>query len=573
MIPVTRTSKSKVKVMALVAATAMVLSVLSSAPAVEAAGVTYDDQIVDVNSAAVASNAGRMNGKTETIDNKSTKVVRKLRGTAAADTTEMEEDATQRSAPTATVLEELEFWDRYLQGSAPSPGPGPGPGPAPTPNPGPTVCNGLTPQQRSRRITSEISASGVSSRNDLNNNGSSQGRALDWIINDDEAELCPDASNLVQRYIMAVFYYSTNGDQWDECSAGSAAARGEDEAVAEEPIDVVEEEPKARTNNNKNKKNNKKGGNKNKDGKAGGQDNCLKYCRDKCCKDNGGNRLCNSDSELECRADCFMETSCDWDEAKKELEKRRKDNSSRSRDRNKKKQKKKDKRKRKKSKKGGRSKSRRLQAGSQCGGPNSAFPDKTPYLSGSSECDWAGSRCTGTDITIIGFEQNNLGGTFPAEVLALNKLRNLTLEGGRTSGTIPEEWGSGVWSGDSLQVLDLDQNRLSGSISDNLFNLNTLKVLDIDENRLEGTLSDDVGKLVDLVFVEFEENNFQGRIPDSFSKLTKLRTATFRGNNFKGSMPESVCDNRVPNGLLNILTADCAGDDPKVECDCCSSCF
>lgn len=50
-------------------------------------------------------------------------------------------------------------------------------------------------------------------------------------------------------------------------------------------------------------------------------------------------------------------------------------------------------------------------------------------------------------------------------------------------------------------------------------------------------------------------------------------TATFRGNNFQGSMPESVCDNRVPNGLLNILTADCAGDNPKVECDCCSSCF
>lgn len=167
---------------------------------------------------------------------------------------------------------------------------------------------------------------------------------------------------------MAVFYYSTNGDNWDECSAGSATARGDDESVAEEPIDVVEEEPEARTNGNnkdksknKNKKNNNKGGNKNKNAKKGSQDNCLKYCRDKCCKDNGGNRLCNSDSELECRADCFMETNCDWEEAKKELEKRRKDNSSDSRDRNNKKRKKKDKRKRKKSKKGGRSKSRRLQ--------------------------------------------------------------------------------------------------------------------------------------------------------------------------------------------------------------------
>lgn len=107
--------------------------------------------------------------------------------------------------------------------------------------------------------------------------------------------------------------------------------------------------------------------------------------------------------------------------------------------------------------------------------------------------------------------------------MALNKLRNLTLEGGRTSGTIPEEWGSGVWNGESLQVLDLDQNRLSGPISDNLFNLDTLKVLDIDENRLEGTLSDRVGRLTDLVFVEFEDNKFEGKIPDTFSRLTKLR--------------------------------------------------
>ena len=252
-----------------------------------------------------------------------------------------------------------------------------------------------------------------------------------------------------------------------------------------------------------------------------------------------------------------------------------------------------------------------------CGAPNSGFPGKAPYLSESSECEWAGSSCDGKDISIIGFEGNNLGGTFPAEILALNKLRNLTLEGGRTSGTIPEEWGSGVWSGDSLQVLDLDQNKLSGPVSDNLFNLQTLKVLDIDENRLEGTLSPRVGRLTNLVFVEFEDNNFEGQIPDTFSKLKKLRkcrlihpfsrmvsfytimmhqfpstnpqrvhicrhyfilifftgTATFRGNGFSGSMPEAVCDNRVPDGLLNILTADCAGNEPKIECDCCSSCF
>ena len=159
---------------------------------------------------------------------------------------------------------------------------------------------------------------------------------------------------------MAVFYYSTNGDRWNECSAGSATARGDaDEAtVEEEPINIVEGKQDARTAGD-NKNMNKNKGKNNKEKKRG-QDNCLKYCRDKCCKDNGGSRLCNSDSELECRADCFMEINCNWKEAKKLLERRREDSSSGSRrDRNKKRWKKKDKRKKKKSKKGGRSTHRR----------------------------------------------------------------------------------------------------------------------------------------------------------------------------------------------------------------------
>lgn len=468
------------------------------------------------------------------------------------------------------ALEDMAYWDRYLQdkkdGSFP---PSPGPGPSPT------VCNGITEEQRKRRILAEITASGVSSRQDLADDRSAQGMALDWITNEDEAELCPDDNNLIQRYIMAVFYYSTDGDRWAECSAGSPSARAEDDSgnadVEEEKVFVILEENSARGDDDDDDEQLTRTGGGNKDKK--GETNCLKYCRDRCCTENGGDRLCGDPEEQACRADCFVETTCDWKEAREELEKDRKKRDSDSRDRNN--SNKNDKRKRKNSRKGGRnneSKGRRLQ-NAPCGAPNSGFPGKAPYLSESSECEWAGSSCDGKDISIIGFEGNNLGGTFPAEILALNKLRNLTLEGGRTSGTIPEEWGSGVWSGDSLQVLDLDQNKLSGPVSDNLFNLQTLKVLDIDENRLEGTLSPRVGRLTNLVFVEFEDNNFEGQIPDTFSKLKKLRTATFRGNGFSGSMPEAVCDNRVPDGLLNILTADCAGNEPKIECDCCSSCF
>jgi len=51
------------------------------------------------------------------------------------------------------------------------------------------------------------------------NPNTSQGRASTWLIADDAYYICPDDTNLLQRYIMALFYYSTNGYNWLECSA------------------------------------------------------------------------------------------------------------------------------------------------------------------------------------------------------------------------------------------------------------------------------------------------------------------------------------------------------------------
>lgn len=48
-----------------------------------------------------------------------------------------------------------------------------------------------------------------------------QGKAYDWILNVDPMTLCPDAPNLAQRYVLAVLYYYTNGDNWFSCYQGS----------------------------------------------------------------------------------------------------------------------------------------------------------------------------------------------------------------------------------------------------------------------------------------------------------------------------------------------------------------
>jgi hypothetical protein len=62
----------------------------------------------------------------------------------------------------------------------------------------------------------------VSDALDLDTAGTPQNLALEWITNLDTLSLCPQQRDaLIQRYAMAVFYYSTDGDRWLRCSAPS----------------------------------------------------------------------------------------------------------------------------------------------------------------------------------------------------------------------------------------------------------------------------------------------------------------------------------------------------------------
>ena len=53
----------------------------------------------------------------------------------------------------------------------------------------------------------------------LRTEGTPQNLAQNWLINDDPYYACPQDPTIVNRFVMAVFYYSLDGDDWDECSA------------------------------------------------------------------------------------------------------------------------------------------------------------------------------------------------------------------------------------------------------------------------------------------------------------------------------------------------------------------
>lgn len=83
------------------------------------------------------------------------------------------------------------------------------------------ICPGITNEERIAQILAILDA--VADPDDIRNNETPQGLATTWLIEQDEFQACPDYIKLVQRWTLAVMYYSTNGNEWFQCSANIEA--------------------------------------------------------------------------------------------------------------------------------------------------------------------------------------------------------------------------------------------------------------------------------------------------------------------------------------------------------------
>lgn len=98
-------------------------------------------------------------------------------------------------------------------------------------------CPGITEDERIEQILAILDA--VANPNDIRNNSLPQGLATSWIISEDEYQVCPDDMKLVQRWALAVVYFSTNGNEWFQCAA--ATTNPTDDCGAETPFVLGED--------------------------------------------------------------------------------------------------------------------------------------------------------------------------------------------------------------------------------------------------------------------------------------------------------------------------------------------
>jgi len=120
-----------------------------------------------------------------------------------------------------------------------------------------------------------------------------------------------------------------------------------------------------------------------------------------------------------------------------------------------------------------------------------------------------------------------------------------------------------------LQYLDISNNDLS-DLPNDFVPLRYIKYLSLANNKIKSTIPPNLGLLADLEMLKLDHNYLSGMIPLELDSLTKLKLFFVEENNLIGTMPTAVCDIQYLN--YAVITADCAGEYPLVNCNCCSNC-
>ncbi|TKY73075.1 Leucine-rich repeat receptor protein kinase TDR [Spatholobus suberectus] len=125
-----------------------------------------------------------------------------------------------------------------------------------------------------------------------------------------------------------------------------------------------------------------------------------------------------------------------------------------------------------------------------------------------------------------------LGGIIPAQMWSLPQLQNFTASSCGISGDLPR-----FESCESISVIDLDSNNLSGTIPKSVSKCQALEKIKLSNNNLTGHIPDELATIPVLGVVDLSNNKFNGPIPAKFGSSSSLQLLNVSFNNISGSIP------------------------------------
>ncbi|XP_059446576.1 putative receptor-like protein kinase At3g47110 [Corylus avellana] len=150
-------------------------------------------------------------------------------------------------------------------------------------------------------------------------------------------------------------------------------------------------------------------------------------------------------------------------------------------------------------------------------------------------CYWFGVTCSPSRkrVIVLNLESQRLGGTITPSLGNLTYLTGINLINNSMFGEIPQELGRLR----RLQHLNLTLNYFGGSLPTNLSHCTQLRVLNVPINKLVGKIPEEFSSLSKLVYLQLGGNNLTGTIPVWIGNFSSLSVLTFPLNNLQGSIP------------------------------------
>uniref|UniRef100_J3N936 Receptor kinase-like protein Xa21 n=1 Tax=Oryza brachyantha TaxID=4533 RepID=J3N936_ORYBR len=165
-----------------------------------------------------------------------------------------------------------------------------------------------------------------------------------------------------------------------------------------------------------------------------------------------------------------------------------------------------------------------------------------------------------TELNILQLKENAFSGSIPNIFRNLTNLLTLSLASNNFTGQIPSE----VFSIVSLsEGLDISNNKLEGSIPQQIGNLKNLVLLDARSNKISGEIPSTLGDCQFLQNIYLQNNMLSGSVPSLLSQLKGLQTLDLSSNNLSGQIP-TFLSNFSMLSYVNLSFNDFVGEVPTL---------
>lgn len=116
------------------------------------------------------------------------------------------------------------------------------------------------------------------------------------------------------------------------------------------------------------------------------------------------------------------------------------------------------------------------------------------------------------------------------------KVSSINLSSNNLTGTIPDEIGNL----EALWTLNVPYNQLTGEIPASIGKLTNLWSLHLYRNQLTGSIPPELGNMKQLAYCYLDDNQLTGTVPETLGNLTELEYMNFGGNMLSGDLPQAV---------------------------------